>query len=78
LTGSVAIAGLGWLRAAGPHKTELSAAMLAVTAGLAAITFHHGRKTSSALRELTISRLASNLRARGGLVLGVRAFFAGH
>jgi O-antigen/teichoic acid export membrane protein len=78
LTGSVAIAGLGWLRAAGPHKTALSAAMLAVTAGLAAITFHHGRKTSAALRELTISRLASNLRAGGGLPPGVRTFFAGH
>lgn len=77
LAGSIAIAGLGWLRAAGPHKIELSAAMLAVAALLAAIAVYQGCKSSAALREVTISRLASYLRSRGGVTSGVCAFFAG-
>jgi hypothetical protein len=65
------------MRAAGFHRAELSAAILVVTAGLAAITFHHGRKTSAAMRQLTIAGLVSNVRARGGLWLGLRPYLAG-
>jgi hypothetical protein len=64
--GAVAIAGLAWLRASGTHVPELSTIILAVTAGLASIAFFHGRQTSPALRELTISGLTSNLRSRVG------------
>ena len=77
LTGAILIAGLGWMRAAGFHRAELSAAILVVTAGLAAITFHHGRNTSAAMRQLTIVGLVSNVRARGGLWLGLRPYLAG-
>ena len=78
LAGSIAIAGLGWLRAVCLYKIELSAAMLAVAVLLAAITVYQGRKSSAVLREVTISRLASYLRSRGGVTSGACSFFAGH
>ncbi len=77
LAGAILIAGLGWLRAAGIHRGEFSVAILAVTAGLTAIAFYHGRNTSDALRQLTLTKLVSSLWARGGLRSGLRALFAG-
>jgi O-antigen/teichoic acid export membrane protein len=76
LVGSVAIAGLGWLRAVSGHKAELSLAMLPVVAGLAAITVYQGRKISPELREFTLWKFASNLRKRGGVLAGFRSLFA--
>jgi O-antigen/teichoic acid export membrane protein len=64
--GSVMIAGLGWFRAYGAHKAAFSAAMLVATAGLLWITFQRGRQTSAAIRELTVSKIASALLARVG------------
>jgi len=67
ILGSVLIAGLGWLRAFGSHKAALSVGMLVATAGLLWIALQHGRKSSEAIRELTISKIASALLGRRGL-----------
>jgi O-antigen/teichoic acid export membrane protein len=64
LAGSILIACLGLLRATGNHKSALSAAMLAVTACLLWLTFYNGRKTSAAIRDLSLSGMAANLMAR--------------
>jgi O-antigen/teichoic acid export membrane protein len=65
--GSVMIAGLGWLRAFGSHKAAMSFAILGATAALLWITLQHGRRTSAAIRDLTISKIASALLGRGRL-----------
>src|SRR5579871_3155917 len=65
--GSVMIAGLGWLRAFGSHKTAFSLAILAATTGLLWFTVQRGRKTSAAIRDITISKIALALFTRSGL-----------
>jgi O-antigen/teichoic acid export membrane protein len=76
LAGSVLIASLGWLRAFGHHKTAFSAGILTATATLVWITFQQGRKSSAAIRKLTISKITSGLLTRGGPPFSIRSIFA--
>jgi O-antigen/teichoic acid export membrane protein len=66
ILGSMLIAGLGWLRACGTHKIAMSAGMLAGTIILLWIAFQHGRKTSAAIRDMSISQIVSGILARCG------------
>jgi O-antigen/teichoic acid export membrane protein len=65
VVGSVALAGLGWLRSTSPsNSTVIGAAMVAMTFSLVGLSWRLGRESNGVAQQITVSELLSRVRAQ--------------
>ena len=76
MAGGLLIAGMGWLRASGQHKTPLSAGILALTALLIWICLRNGRNSSAAIRNFSLPKFMTALLNRGRNGFSIRSVLA--
>jgi hypothetical protein len=63
--GSVALAGLGWLRSTSPsNATVIGVAMVAMTFSLVGLSWRLGREFNGVAQQITLSELLSRVRAQ--------------